>query len=49
LSEERSVLVVEDEYLLQIDLEKALTDGGFSVECVSSGEEALTLFIERQL
>ena len=34
-----------DEYLLQADLEKVLTDAGFATEIVSSGEEALTLFI----
>jgi len=45
LSELRSVLIVEDEYFLQADLEKALTDAGFATESVSSGEEALTLFI----
>ena len=45
LSELRSVLIVEDEYFLQADLEKALTDAGFATESASSGEEALTLFI----
>ena len=45
LSGRRSVLVVEDEYFLQADLETALTDAGFAVDSVASGEEALTLFI----
>jgi DNA-binding response OmpR family regulator len=37
------VLVIEDEYLLQADIEKALTDAGFAAHIVSSGEEALKL------
>ena len=45
LSERPSVLVIEDEYFLQADLEKVLTDAGFGTEIVASGEEALTLFI----
>ena len=45
MSEPPSVLVIEDEYFLQADLEKVLTDAGFATEIVSSGEEALTLFI----
>jgi DNA-binding response OmpR family regulator len=45
MSELPLVLVVEDEYFLQADLEKVLTDAGFATEIVSSGEEALTLFI----
>jgi hypothetical protein len=40
------ILVIEDEYLLQREVEKALTDGGFASEIVSSGEEALTLFTD---
>ena len=40
------ILVIEDEYLLQSDVEKALTDGGFANEIVSSGEEALALFTD---
>jgi DNA-binding response OmpR family regulator len=39
------VLAIEDEYLLHEETEKALTDGGFAVEIVFSGEEALTLFM----
>jgi DNA-binding response OmpR family regulator len=38
------VLVIEDEYLLQGIVEEALTEGGFEVDILSSGEEALTLF-----
>jgi DNA-binding response OmpR family regulator len=45
MSEMPLVLAIEDEYLLQADIEKALTDGGFAVEIVFSGEEALTLFM----
>jgi DNA-binding response OmpR family regulator len=44
LSEPASVLVVEDEYFLQADLEQALTEAGFATEVASSGEQALTLF-----
>jgi DNA-binding response OmpR family regulator len=40
-----SVLVIEDEYFLQADLEQALNDAGFGTEIVSSGEQALTLLI----
>ena len=40
------ILVIEDEYLLQSEVEKALTDGGFANEIVSSGEEALALFTD---
>lgn len=43
--EQPSVLVIEDEYFLQADLEQVLTDAGFATEIVGSGEEALTLFI----
>jgi CheY-like chemotaxis protein len=39
------VLVVEDEYLLFSEVERALTEGGFAAEGASSGEEALTLFM----
>ena len=43
MSELPLILVIEDEYLLQADIEKVLTDAGFGTEIVSSGEEALTL------
>jgi len=46
LSEPVPVLVVDDEYLLALDLEQALTRAGFVTDIVSSGEEALTLFID---
>ena len=39
------ILVIEDEYLVQKDVERALTDGGFATEAVFSGEEALSLFM----
>jgi len=37
------VLVVEDEQLIQGLVEEALTEGGFEVAIVGSGEEAITL------
>ena len=43
--ERPSVLVIEDEYLLQADLERVLENAGFGTDIVSSGEEALTLFV----
>jgi DNA-binding response OmpR family regulator len=39
------ILVVEDEYLLQRNVEEALIDGGFATDAIFSGEEALTLFM----
>jgi DNA-binding response OmpR family regulator len=44
LSQSPLVLIVEDEYPLQGVVETALADGGFAVDILSSGEEALTLF-----
>ena len=44
MSELPLVLVVEDEFFLQADLEYALNSAGFATAVVSSGEEALTLF-----
>jgi DNA-binding NtrC family response regulator len=44
LSKQPLVLVVEDEYFLQADLEQILNDAGFASETVSSGEEALKLY-----
>jgi len=44
VSELPPVLVVEDEYILQADLENALNEAGFATAIVASGEEALTLF-----
>ncbi len=38
------VLVVEDDYLALIFVEKALRDGGFEVDSTPSGEEAIALF-----
>jgi DNA-binding response OmpR family regulator len=40
------VLVIEDEYLVLADLERALADGGFMSEAAHSGEEALSLFMD---
>ncbi len=45
MSELPLILVIEDEYFLQADLEKVLTDAGFATDIVSSGEEALTLLM----
>ena len=38
------ILVVEDEDMIQLLVEEALTEGGFAVDIVASGEEALQLF-----
>jgi CheY-like chemotaxis protein len=43
MQEGPAILVIEDEYLLQADIEQVLTDAGFASDIVSSGEEALTL------
>ena len=42
-----SILIVEDEYLLQGVLEDVLTQYGFAADILSSGEEALTVFLAR--
>ena len=47
MSEPPSILIVEDEYLLQGVLENALTEAGFASDILSSGEEAITVFIAR--
>jgi CheY-like chemotaxis protein len=46
LSDLPLVLVVEDEYLLQADVEEALNNGGFAAKTVSSGEAALAFFTD---
>lgn len=46
MSELPLILVIEDEYFLQADVEKVLTDAGFATDIVSSGEEALTLLMD---
>lgn len=38
------ILVVEDEDLIQSVVEEALAEGGFAIDVVASGEEALNLF-----
>ena len=43
MQERPLILVVEDEYLLQADIEESLAQAGFDAATVSSGEEALTL------
>jgi DNA-binding response OmpR family regulator len=45
MSEPPSILVVEDEYPLQGVLESALADAGFASDILSSGEEAITVFV----
>jgi CheY-like chemotaxis protein len=45
LSEQRLVLVVEDEYFLLADIEQILNDVGLATETASSGEAALALFM----
>jgi DNA-binding response OmpR family regulator len=44
MPEPASILIVEDEYLLQGVLEDVLAEYGFTSDILSSGEEALTLF-----
>jgi DNA-binding response OmpR family regulator len=46
VSELPLILVIEDEYFLQADVEIVLTDAGFATDIVSSGEEALTLLMD---
>ena len=43
MEEALSVLVVEDDQLIQSVVEEALSDGGFVLNIAVSGEEALTL------
>jgi len=45
MSEPPSILIVEHEYPLQGVLESALADAGFSSDILSSGEQAITVFI----
>jgi two-component system, OmpR family, response regulator len=45
LTDSPLILVVEDEFFLQADLDHVLTGAGFATEVVSSGEEALTLLM----
>lgn len=40
------VLIVEDEFFLQADLEAVLTDGGFASESIATGEEAVAQFMD---
>jgi DNA-binding response OmpR family regulator len=46
VSELPLILVIEDEYFLQADVENVLTEAGFATDIVSSGEEALTLLMD---
>lgn len=43
MAEKPLILIVEDEYLLAMEVEQALTDAGFATEISSSGEQALAL------
>ena len=45
MSEPPSILIVEDEYPLQGVLESVLADAGFASDILSSGEEAITIFV----
>ena len=45
MSEQVSVLVVEDEFFLAADLEQVLIDAGFVTDIAFSGEDALALLI----
>ena len=44
LSQKVLVLVVEDEVLIQALVEGALVEGGYKVNVISSGDEALKYF-----
>jgi DNA-binding response OmpR family regulator len=39
-----TILVIEDEDVIRLLVEDALTEGGFAVDVIASGEEALRLF-----
>jgi DNA-binding response OmpR family regulator len=43
MDESPTILVIEDEDVIQLLVEDALTEGGSAVDIVPSGEEALTL------
>ncbi|WP_371259867.1 response regulator [Bradyrhizobium sp. WSM3983] len=47
MSEQPSILIVEDEYPLQGVLEMALAEAGFTSDILASGEEAITVFVAR--
>jgi DNA-binding NtrC family response regulator len=47
MSEQHSILIVEDEHLLQGVLEMALAEAGFTSDILASGEEAITVFVAR--
>ena len=48
LADSPLILVVEDEFFLQADLEHALTAAGFTTDVASSGEEALSLLMTKR-
>ena len=41
-TEERAILVVDDEESMRIALSEALARGGYRVDCVTNGHDALT-------
>lgn len=43
MAEQPLILIIEDEYLLAMEVEEALTEAGFATEITSSGEQALAL------
>lgn len=45
LSELPLVLIIEDEFFLQADVEAALAIGGFATDAVFTGEEGMALFV----
>jgi DNA-binding response OmpR family regulator len=44
VSDAVTVLVVEDDQLIQVMVEEALSEGGFEAAIMASGEEAVALF-----
>jgi DNA-binding response OmpR family regulator len=48
MEESLVILVIEDEVVIQLLVEEALTEGGFATDIVASGEEALKLFSQKE-
>jgi CheY-like chemotaxis protein len=48
MEESLVILVIEDEVVIQVMVEDALTEGGFATDIVASGEEALKLFGQKE-
>ena len=45
MSDAVTVLIVEDDRLIQVMIEEALSDGGFQSTVTNSGEEAMMLLL----